>query len=191
MPSLPKSHKEEIAPYIADGEQVIDAYSIVDELEYERATETTHLVTDRRFLVFDKETNNGRISLESTYLDSVGRVEITQTPSQEPDETTLMVAGLMMVLGVLSFGLIGLTESELGTIILLVGGLSIAAIGLVIFVDAFNTEDGSVSITLQTATGELVESVTFEEEALEFANSVSRAAANAHSTAAQLQKATQ
>ncbi len=190
MPSLPKSHKELIEPYIAKNEKAIDGHSIVDESESEKIGEKTYLLTEKRFLILDKKEKSENVLVNSIFLDSLGGVKVTQIPDQGPDENSLIAGGLLALVGVISLGLLGSFDNGTVTQILALAGVVTLIIGAVGLYEAFQTPDGRVSITLQTPEGESVLSVTFGEEALEFAEAVSKQAAEVHLSANQPQKVT-
>ncbi len=190
MPSLPKSHKELIEPYIAKNEKAIDGHSIVDESESKKIGEKTYLLTEKRFLILDKKEKSENVLVNSIFLDSLGGVKVTQIPDQGPDENSLIVGGLLALVGIISFGLLGPIDHSIIIQFLALTGVATLIIGAVMFYEAFQTPDGRVSITLQTPEGKSVMSVTFGEEALEFAEAVSKQAAEVHLSTNRPQKVT-
>ncbi|WP_246974706.1 hypothetical protein [Natribaculum luteum] len=59
-------------------------------------------------------------------------------------------------------------------------GVAGVLIGVIALVYVFDTEDDQISIQLRTPEGEVVESLQLNEDSMEFAEAVSKAASNTH-----------
>ncbi|AXR78494.1 hypothetical protein [Natrarchaeobaculum sulfurireducens] len=181
MQDIQKSQQEALQSYLSKSESMIDAHAFSKELSGEKAIQYIYLLTSSRFLTFEQRLKSGSTTVESTFLDTLGSVEIEHVESEEPDMTTIVIGGVLLVVGVLSFGMLGQADGTVTALLLLIG-IGAAAIGIFLLAGAFNTEDGTVTVTMRTIEGETVEHFSLSEDHLEFAESISKTAANSHSS---------
>ncbi|WP_255168495.1 hypothetical protein [Natrononativus amylolyticus] len=171
METPSQKHQETIRAHIADGETAIDACTTEQE---------TYLVTARRLLVLThSDRGNETTTVESTFFDAIGGIEIHHRRSSGPDELSLVFGILALIVGLLSLALLGRVDGGEAAIIVLFG-LGGAVIGILAILDAYDTDEGSVSVDLLTTEGDSVRNFTLHEDYLEFAETISKTAADTH-----------
>ncbi|MFC4247234.1 hypothetical protein ACFOZ7_09530 [Natribaculum luteum] len=167
--TLLQAQQKTLASYLANGESAITA-----------STEgsVTYLLTDRRFITY-REDDDRTISVTSQFLDNLGGVRIRKEEGNNFNTDSLAVGLISLLTGVVTLALQGLMPGGLSEMFLLIGVAGVL-IGVIALVYVFDTEDDQISIQLRTPEGEVVESLQLNEDSMEFAEAVSKAASNTH-----------
>lgn len=168
---IPKSHKEALAPTVADRESVQAVYTWPME---DSPKSKTVAVTDRRFFRISKgETqDSGREFeiIETIPLEKISRAKMEVWGEEPPDLEEAILGAIMAVLAVPVF-LWGIDQPEPMNQVGAIGALILFIVGILIVANAYDTEDGSVTLRLRTTDGEN-RSVRFPQDQKNFAETV-------------------
>ena len=161
-----QDHLETIKPFVGEKENAIEAESNENE---------TLLLTDRRlFSVVTKGRENEQTIVDSIHLDLVGatKIERAVTPDYDQEKVIYGVGSLFVAL--LALGVTAFLDGTLSALTFLVG-FGVGLMGIVLLVDGYNPDSGSVTVELQSDSGSVVRTVQLGEDQLEFAEAISRA----------------
>lgn len=163
---------ERLEPFIADDETTIDGYSTATEIG---------LLTDRQLITLQTADGDGQqTTVNATYLDHVGGVQLTQSSSPEFYEDKLGYGIGALVIALVSLVLGVLIDGDGLTAILLIVGIGVGVLGIVLILEAYDTPEDSVAITLQTAEGDVAWQKRLPEDYSEFVEALSRTVSTAH-----------
>lgn len=149
---VPETHREAIAPHLADDEGLKDAY-------HDDETGQTLVVTDRRFLDLRRgeESSSGRAVERVTgyHYEHVTTTKVNFR-GDEPADTGQLVAGVIAGFAGL-FGILAAVPlfgvNQILGIVAILFGLLFLAVGGIFLLMAYNTDSGDVSIAFDTADG--------------------------------------
>ncbi|MFC7233467.1 hypothetical protein ACFQMM_22730 [Saliphagus sp. GCM10025308] len=170
-----QEEKDILEKHISKGETAIDVHTRT--VGPNQVSMETYLVTDGRLVTLDSRGKSGTV--DSTFFDSLGGLTIDHKPSKGPDQQAIVVGILLVILGMISFGALGVADGS-SEAILVIAGLAAAVVGVLMLLDAYKTEDGTVTVSLQTREGQTATSFTLKDDYLEFAWSVSKAVSDRH-----------
>lgn len=167
--TLSQAQQKTLAAYLADGETAITACT---------REPVTYLLTERRLLTY-REKNDGTTTVTSQFLDGLGGVKIRKKEGRDLNTDSLSAGLIALFAGLVSLALRGQMSEDIASLFLVIGLAGVIG-GVIALMHAFNTEEGQISVQLQTREGEVAKSLYLRETSLEFAEAISKAASNAH-----------
>lgn len=155
---IPKSHKEALKPHVVEGESVKAVHT--RPMEDSPKSEVL-LVTDRRFFRIrkgeegaDKLLTEGRDfeTVEMINLESVSRAKMDFL-DEEPVPLEEVVLGAVVAIFAVPVFLWGRNQPNPMDQIAVIGSLILFVVGFLAIANAFDTDDGSVYLQLETTDG--------------------------------------
>lgn len=163
---IPKSHRNALEPYIANGESVTDALALGAK---------TYVLTDERLCSVwqGAESNSGRArrKVETTPLDHVTTTTV-DFHGEEPVDQEALVAGA----GAASVGVLALLgalipEEQLAQFAAIGIGLAFVLVGAYYLLDAYDTDSAYVQLHLALTDGSH-RNMSFDESGTDFVEAV-------------------
>lgn len=168
--SLTEKQEKVLKGHLAKGEKIRNATADED-----RAL----AVTDRRIIELEEweSQNRDKRRVRCTLLtgDRVIGTNVDHKGSRDFDKDGLLLGGGLSVAGIL--GIVWAVDGE--SLIITVGAALAALIGIAVLVDAFNTDDGGITVTVKTTEGDDKQVILAEGDA-KIARSISESVGSAH-----------
>jgi len=166
---IPKSHKDALEPYIANGESVRDVLALGAK---------TYVLTDQRLCSVwhgaESKSGRARRTVETHSLDHVTSTTVDFHGEEPVDKEALTAGGGAAAAGALALFGAFLPKGEIAQLGLIGIGVLFALVGAYYIYQAYDTDSAYVQLRLQLADGS-TKNLSYGESGVEFIEAVAEA----------------